>query len=62
LRRWGGGVPIASRDFYSLNLERALVRALAIKPGPAPYSTDGSKEVADHLTKLCRQPHRDLAS
>jgi hypothetical protein len=55
LRGWAGGIPIASRDFYSLKLERALARALEIEPGPAPFPTDGAKRIADHMTKLCRQ-------
>jgi hypothetical protein len=59
LRLWGGGVPIASRDFQALKLDRALARALEIEPGPAPYPTDAAKRIADHLTILCRQSHRD---
>ena len=56
LRAWGGGVPIAMRDFQSLNLERALARALELEAGPAPYPTDGAKRIADHLAELCRHP------
>jgi hypothetical protein len=54
LRSWGGGVPISSRDFFALTLDRALTRALEIKPGPAPYPADGAKQIASHLVKLCR--------
>ena len=56
LRAWGGGVPISSRDFFALKLDRALGGALSIKPGPAPVPADGAKQIADHLTKLCRRP------
>ena len=54
LRSWGGGVPISSRDFFTLKLDRALTRALEIGPGPAPYLTDGAKQIASHLASLCR--------
>jgi hypothetical protein len=54
LRAWDGGVPISSRDFFTLKLERALVRALEITMGPVPYSTDGAKTIANHLVTLCR--------
>ena len=65
LRIWGGGVPIASRDFHSLKLERALARALETEPRPAPYRTDGAKRSPSHLTDLCQnfrhQPAFDLS-
>ena len=54
LRSWGGGVPISSRDFFALKLDRALTLALEIRPGPAPYPTDGAKQIASHLVSLCR--------
>ena len=38
LRAWGGGVPISSRDFFTLKLDRALARALEIRPGPRAVS------------------------
>ena len=57
LRSWGGGVPISSRDFFTLKLDRALARALEIRPGPAPYPIDGAKKIASHLVSLC-QPSR----
>jgi hypothetical protein len=56
LRAWGGGVPIASREFRELRLERALEQALEIEPGPSPYPTDGASRIARHLTRLCRKP------
>ncbi len=55
LRSWGGGVPIAARDFFKLKLDRVLERALALSPGPPPYPIDGAKHIASHLAKLCRQ-------
>jgi hypothetical protein len=58
LRAWGGGVPISSRDFQALNLDRALDRALEIEPGPVPYAIDGAKRIAAHLTNLCRLSRR----
>jgi hypothetical protein len=58
LRLWGGGVPISSRDFRALDLERALARAFAIRPGAAPFPTDGAKRVAGHLARLCRPSRR----
>jgi UDP:flavonoid glycosyltransferase YjiC (YdhE family) len=54
LRAWGGGVPVSSRNFFSLELNHALSRALAIRLGPAPYPADGARKVADHLVKMCR--------
>ncbi len=60
LRDWGGGVPISSREFRALNLDRALDRALAIEVGPPPYRTDGAKRIARFLTAVCRRPHARL--
>jgi hypothetical protein len=56
LRTWGGGVRISSRDFRALKLDRALERALSIRPGPALVPADGAKQIADHLSNLCRKP------
>jgi hypothetical protein len=58
LRAWGGGVPVASRDFSALRLERALDRAFQIEPGPPPFPTDGAMCIAQDLTRLCRRPVR----
>jgi hypothetical protein len=57
LRAWGGAVPISSRDFRALNLDRALRRALAMEPGPPPFPSDGASRIARHLTSVC-QPSR----
>jgi hypothetical protein len=56
LRAWGGGVPISSRDFRALKLDRALERALSMRPGPALIPADGAKQIADHLSNVCRTP------
>jgi hypothetical protein len=56
LRTWGGGVPVSSRDFRALKLDRALERALSINPGPAHLPADGAGQIANYLSKLCREP------
>jgi hypothetical protein len=55
LRAWGGGIPISSRDFLSLKLDRALDRAFRLGPLSAPFAVDGAARVAAHLARLCRQ-------
>lgn len=55
LKRWGAGVPISSRDFATLNLEKALDRALGIQAGPPPFPTAGAQSVADHLIQTIRK-------
>ena len=42
-------MPISSRDFFTLKLDRASARALEITPGPAPYAIDGAKCIANHV-------------
>jgi hypothetical protein len=54
LRAWEGGVPISSRDFFTLKLERALACALELGALTAPYCVDGASTVASHLVALCR--------
>jgi len=54
LRAWGGGVPISSRDFAGLRLERALDRAFGLGPLKPPYPVDGAARVARSLTEICR--------
>ena len=58
LRAWAGGVPVSSRDFQGLRLERALERAFAIEPGPPPFPADGAARIARYLTKLCQAPSK----
>ena len=57
LRTWGAGVPISSREFRSLRLNRALERALEIKPAPPPFPADGAGRIARYLTAICRRPN-----
>lgn len=54
MRQWGGGIPIASRDFTELRLDRALDAALALRPGPPPFPEDGARRVANHLIRASR--------
>ena len=54
LRAWGGGVPISSRDFAGMRLERALDQAFQIGPLKPPYPVDGAARVARRLTEICR--------
>lgn len=54
LRAWGGGVPISSREFAGLRLERALDRAFGLGPLTPPYPVDGAATVARRLTEICR--------
>ena len=54
LRAWGGGVPISSRDFAGVRLERALDRAFQAGPLKPPYPVDGAARVARRLTEICR--------
>jgi hypothetical protein len=56
LRDWPGGVPISSRDFQGLRLERALERALSVDPGPPPFPADGAARIAGYLGEICRDP------
>jgi hypothetical protein len=53
LRSWSGGVPVSTRDFRSFRLASHLGRAFELKPGRAPFGTEGARHIADHLTKLC---------
>jgi hypothetical protein len=62
LRQWGGGVPISSREFRALALDRALTCAFRIAAGPPPYSTDGAQRVAGHVARLCRPSFRQTGS
>jgi len=54
LRAWGGGLPISSRDFRALRLERVLERAFQTEPGSPPFPTDGAVRIVAHLTAFCR--------
>jgi hypothetical protein len=54
LRAWGGGIPVSSRDFLSLRLDRALDRAFHLAPLSPPFPIDGAARVARHLVRLCQ--------
>jgi hypothetical protein len=56
VRAWGGGIPISTRDFRCMRLEKALEAALQLKPGPPPFAADGADWIADYLESLCRPP------
>jgi hypothetical protein len=57
LRAWGGGIPVSSRDFTALRLDRALSRAFQVGPLMAPFPTNGAERVACQLARLCQQPN-----
>ncbi|MDR3619480.1 MAG: hypothetical protein P4L85_09025 [Paludisphaera borealis] len=54
LRAWGGGVPLSSRDFAGMRLDRALDRAFQVGPLKSPYPVDGAATVARRLAEVCR--------
>jgi hypothetical protein len=56
LRSWEGGIPISTRDFQGLRLERALEQALSIRPGPPPFPGDGAARIARYVADVCRDP------
>jgi hypothetical protein len=55
LRSWGGGIPIHTREFVAMKLDRALERALELGSLKSPFPTDGAKQIARHLSGLCRR-------
>ncbi|MGO9599564.1 MAG: hypothetical protein ACLP7Q_16365 [Isosphaeraceae bacterium] len=61
LRSWGGGIPIRTREFQAMRLDRALDCALALGTLKSPFPTDGAKQIARHLTGLCRASRRPVA-
>ena len=54
LRSWGGGIPIRTREFQAMRLDRALDRALQLGSLNSPFPTDGARQVARHLSGFCR--------
>lgn len=54
LRAWGGGLPIARRQFDAFRLGSHLDRAFSSRPGPPLFPTNGAQRVADYLTRACR--------
>jgi hypothetical protein len=55
LRSWGGGIPIRTREFQAMRLDRALDGALHLGALKSPFPTDGAKQIARHLAVFCRQ-------
>jgi hypothetical protein len=54
LRRWGGGVPVSTRDFKRFHLRSALERACNLTPRPSPWPTDGARRCARAILRCCR--------
>jgi len=52
LNAWGGGIEVPPDDFHAFRLDDALDRAFALRPGPAPFASDGASRVAQHLAKV----------
>jgi hypothetical protein len=62
LRAWGGGVPLSSREFAVMRLDRALDRAFGLGALESPYPVDGAATVARRLTEVCRGASSSRAS
>ena len=61
LRSWGGGIPVSTRDFRDLRLDRALDRAFQLGPLAPPFPTDGAARVALQMAGIKgAQPGRAL--
>jgi hypothetical protein len=56
LRAWGGGIPISSREFRAMRLEKALSTAFRMQPGPPPFAADGADRIAEYLEYVCEPP------
>ncbi len=54
LRVWGGGIPLAPRQFHDLDLAQPLERAFRLRPGSPPFYVGGAARVADHLVRICQ--------
>ncbi len=52
LARWGGGVPMTERDFCAGRWADALHRALALRPDPRAFATNGAEVIAAEIGKL----------
>lgn len=53
LAQWGGGVPIGEEDFMAGRWGPSLDAALAARPDPAVFTTDGADVIARRLRELC---------
>ncbi|MFH1076298.1 MAG: hypothetical protein V1753_05570 [Pseudomonadota bacterium] len=49
-RKWGGGIPLSSSEFFDLNIRQPLEQALTLKPKPIAH--DGANVVAQFLMAL----------
>ncbi len=49
LLNWGGGYLVDEHRFREFDLSEPLARALATRPGPALYPTDGADRIAESL-------------
>jgi L-arabinokinase len=54
LNRWGGGIQISSTDFARGDWRPALDAALASRPDPTAYATDGARVAAEILMDYMR--------
>ncbi len=54
LTRWGGGVPLGEEDFMAGRWGPSLDAALAARPNPTAFATDGAGVIARRLRELCR--------
>ena len=51
---WGGGVEISEKDFFAGDWGHALEAALAARPDPNAYPTNGAQVIAGKLQEFCR--------
>ena len=56
LRRWGGGVPISTREFKQLRLRTALETACHLRPAPPPWPCDGAQRCVREILRCARIP------
>jgi hypothetical protein len=53
MNRWGGGIEISEADFFAGNWDCALSAALAARPDPTVYPTNGADVIANRLRDFC---------
>jgi hypothetical protein len=58
LRRWGGGLPISTRDFKSLGLRGAIERIARRRAPVAPWSSHGAAQCARQIVRVMRNNAR----
>lgn len=54
MTRWGGGAPITEADFLAGRWGESLGAALAARPDPNAFATDGADVIAQKLMEFCR--------